>query len=51
MSFLQVLWFPLLEAMMAAQKQVKGLDSNQTFEGTHTIGSQELESIWLYRLY
>ncbi|CAF93992.1 unnamed protein product, partial [Tetraodon nigroviridis] len=28
----EVLWFPLLEAMMAAQKQVKGLDNNQTFE-------------------
>lgn len=33
----QVLWFPLLETMMAAQKQVKGLDRKHTFEGTqHT---------------
>uniref|UniRef100_A0A674NUU6 VPS8 subunit of CORVET complex n=1 Tax=Takifugu rubripes TaxID=31033 RepID=A0A674NUU6_TAKRU len=28
----EVLWFPLLETMMAAQKQVKGRDSKHTFE-------------------
>lgn len=36
LSSSQVLWFPLLETMMAAQKQVKGLDSKHTFEGTYT---------------
>lgn len=35
-QFLQELWFPLLETMMASQKLVKGLHAKHTFEGKHT---------------
>lgn len=31
----QVLWFPLLETMMASQKQGKGLNAKYTFQGKH----------------
>ncbi|KAM3606154.1 uncharacterized protein V6R79_011623 [Siganus canaliculatus] len=41
----EVLWFPLLETMMASQKQVKGLDDKHTFEVLKEMTMKVLNSM------
>uniref|UniRef100_A0A8D3CJG0 RING-type domain-containing protein n=1 Tax=Scophthalmus maximus TaxID=52904 RepID=A0A8D3CJG0_SCOMX len=45
----EVLWFPLLETMMASQKLVKGSNAKHTSEGkhTHTYSHAHTVNVWL----